>query len=240
MQPPQHADRRYPRLRAFLAARFSRTEYLGLHLTVGLALSVAALWILAAIAEDVVTHDPLTNLDLRLAATLHQHSTATGISVARGLTLLGSPIWLGILGAAVAVVLLRRQQRILLLGWVSALVGGSVLDFALKHIFRRPRPFFADPVASARGWSFPSGHAMGSLVVYGMLAYVIIKIWPGRRTRLVAPLVTAFVVLIIGVTRLYLGVHYLSDVLAGYAAGFMWLAACISGVELVARRGGKE
>jgi undecaprenyl-diphosphatase len=77
---------------------------------------------------------------------------------------------------------------------------------------------------------------MGALVCYGMLAYVLLILWnPSRRMRITIVAATALLIVLIGVSRLYLGVHYFSDVVGGYAAGTLWLSACISGVE-VARR----
>ena len=93
------------------------------------------------------------------------------------------------------------------------------------------------PLLTARGWSFPSGHAMGSLVAYGMLAYLLLReTHLGRHQRMLVIISAALLVLLIGLSRLYLGVHYFSDVIGGYAAGVVWLAACISGLEIVRRR----
>ncbi|MEP6573388.1 MAG: phosphatase PAP2 family protein [Gemmatimonadota bacterium] len=223
------------RIRAFIAARFSRTGYLGLYLTIGLGLSLLSLWLFAAVAEDVVTREPLTLLDLRVANLLHQYSTPPLTTVARVVTLLGAPVWLALIGIVVAVLLYRGRRRLLLLGWIAALLGGDILDFSLKQLFHRPRPYFSDPIFSAQGWSFPSGHALESLITYGMLIFVILQIRPSA-PRLALPLAATLLVIAIGITRLYLGVHYLSDVLAGYAAAAMWLAACISGVLVALRR----
>src|SRR5205823_14113617 len=86
-------------------------------------------------------------------------------------------------------------------------------------------------------WSFPSGHAMGSLIGYGMLAYVLVVLRFHRRSTQISVLLgAALLIMAVGVSRLYLGVHYFSDVVGGYAAGLLWLAACISGVEIARRR----
>lgn len=125
----------------------------------------------------------------------------------------------------------------LLLGWrrrwrdgvglAVCLGGGAVLNLVLKHVFARARPDLFHIVAAA-GYSFPSGHAMVSLCFYGMTAYVIVRRLHSRLGRLAVISVTALLVAAIGVSRIYLGVHYPSDVVAGYAAGSMWLAFCIS------------
>ena len=163
------------------------------------------------------------------------HATAGLISVAKAITLLGSPVFIGAWGLLVAIVLLRQRRRTLLLGWVGALVGGALLDQALKLVFRRPRPVWEVPVLLAHGWSFPSGHAMGSLIAYGMLSYLLVLTLHSNRARTAVIAATVILVLLIGFTRLFLGVHYFSDVIAGYAAGTVWLAVCISGLEVLRR-----
>ena len=230
---------RYPRAWTFVGQRFSKTEYLGLHFTIGMALSLAALWLFGGISEDVIHHDPLTQFDLTLANSLHQHATAGLVRVARVVTLLGSPVFIAVWGLLVAIVLLRQRRRTLLLGWVAALVGGGLLDQALKLVFRRPRPVWDVPALAAHGWSFPSGHAMGSLVAYGMLAYILVLTLHSKAARRAVIIGAIVLVLLIGFTRLFLGVHYFSDVIAGYAAGTVWLAVCVSGLEVL-RRGGRS
>jgi undecaprenyl-diphosphatase len=137
----------------------------------------------------------------------------------------------------VCLVLLRQRRRVLLVGWVGALAGGALLDLALKLAFRRPRPVWESPYLAASGWSFPSGHAMGSLIAYGMLAYLLVLHLRSRSARLAVAAGAILLVLAIGFTRLFLGVHYFSDVMAGYAAGTVWLAVCVSGLEVLRRAG---
>jgi undecaprenyl-diphosphatase len=209
---------------------------LGLHLTIGLGLSLGALWLFAGIAEDILHHDPLTQFDLTIAEAFHRHASPTGVAVARGVSFLGSPVFIAAWGLAVIGVLLVRRQYPLLLGWVAALAGGSLLDVALKLLFHRARPSWDVPLLTAHGFSFPSGHAMGSLVAYGMLAYLLVRAARSRWQK-VAPIACAVgLALLIGLSRMYLGVHYFSDVIGGYAAGVVWLATCISGLEVVRRR----
>ena len=227
----------HARLWAFVAARFARGEYLGLHLTVGLLVSLAALWLFGGITEDVIHHDPLTVLDLRVATWFRAHSTPSGYRIANAFSIVGSPVAMAALAIAVALVLARRRWWITLAGWVAAFAGGAILDFALKAIIRRPRPTDAAALLHGESFSFPSGHAMGSLIGFGMLAYIVLAYRPAARRHgtlvIAAALALAFA---IGLSRLYLGVHYFSDVVGGYAAGVVWLAACISGIEVALRQ----
>lgn len=225
-----------PRAWVFLTQRFSRTEYLGLHLTLGLVLSLGALWLFAGISEDVIHHDPLTQFDLTLADLLHRHGTPVLIQLAKIVSLLGSPGFVAAWSLVVCLVLLKQRQRVLLVGWIGALAGGGLLDLGLKLAFRRPRPTWEAPYLVEHGWSFPSGHAMGSLVAYGMLAYLLVLHLHGRAARTAVIIGAVVLVLAIGFTRLFLGVHFFSDVIAGYAAGTVWLAVCISGLEVLRRK----
>jgi undecaprenyl-diphosphatase len=227
---------RYPRAWVFVTARFAREEYLGLHLTIGLAVSLVALWLFGGVTEDVIHHDPLTAFDVSLADWMHAHASPLGDAVSSAISLAGSPVAIGVQAIAGAAFLLARRQWIVLLGWVAAFAGGGVLNLALKRIIQRPPPPYGAAFLHGESFSFPSSHAMGALIGYGMLAYVLVILGAERRRAQVAVVATAAVlVAAIGLSRLYLGVHYFSDVVAGFAAGTVWLAACISGVE-VARR----
>jgi len=223
-------------LKMFAAARFARGEYLGLHLTLGLVISLAGLWVFAGVTEDVIHHDPLTQFDVALLDWLRARATPTGYAVFNTISSLGSAVTLTILALAVGLVLSARREWILLVGWLAAFAGGGLLDVVLKLVIRRPRPPGAAAFLQHFSLSFPSGHAMASLIGYGMLAYVLTLLWIHRRSAQIAVvLAAALLIIAIGFSRLYLGVHYFSDVVGGYAAGVLWLSACISGVE-VARR----
>jgi undecaprenyl-diphosphatase len=227
---------RYPRTWTFVAARFARGEYLGLHLTVGFLVSLAGLWLFGGVTEDVIHHDPLTQFDTALLDWLQAHATATGYTIFDAVSFLGSPAALTVLALGVGVVLGVRRQGIVLVGWIAAFTGGTLLNQVLKIVIQRPRPPSAAAHLQQYSWSFPSGHAMLSLIGYGMLAYLLVVLWVQRRSLQVAIISGATVLIVaIGLSRLYLGVHYFSDVVGGYAAGLLWLSTCISGLE-VARR----
>lgn len=231
---------RYPRAWTFVAARLARGEYLGLHLTVGIIFSLAALWLFGGVTEDVIHHDPLTAVDLELASWLRTHATPVGDSVGVFFSTIGSPTGMAVLAIAVAMMLVYRRWWISLAGWAAAFAGAGVLAYAIKIIIHRPRPDGATRFLHGGSFSFPSGHALGSLVGFGMLAYLLVSSWPpARRHRVLVTIGAAALVLAIGIARLYLVVHYLSDVIAGFAAGMVWLAACITGVEIALRQRGR-
>jgi membrane-associated phospholipid phosphatase len=109
------------------------------------------------------------------------------------------------------------------------LPGAGILNQFLKNTLQRQRPQLPNPWIAESGWSFPSGHAMCSLVIYGLLAYSICFLPTSRTFRLTFGLFTILLVIAIGFSRLYLGAHYFSDVMAGYLAAVFWLVLCITG-----------
>ncbi len=227
---------RYPRAWRFAGARLSPAGYLGLHLTAGILVSVLALWLFGGVLEDVVAGDPLTQFDHIVAAQLHARASPFGVDFFRVVSFIGSPPSWTVIAVGVLVWLMQTRQHLLAGGWAAAILGGGVLDLALKLLVHRPRPVFATPFVLAPGWSFPSGHSMGSLVGFGMIAYFLLL--RTRRTAAHVAIIAgaALLTLLVGFSRLYLGVHYFSDVIGGFAAGIVWLSACVTGLEVARRR----
>ena len=206
-------------------------EFLGLRLVVGLIVSVAALLLFAKLAEDVTLHEELAAVDAELIQCLRARMTMGGLWVWLVVTELGSAEMLAAVGLGICLWLIGRRQWYLVANLAGALLGGSVLNLLLKVLFDRSRPESALTLLDHRQWSFPSGHAMNSLIVYGMLAYHLWRVLPRPSARLAFLAAAAFLVVAIGMSRLFLGVHYLTDVLGGYSAGTVWLAACIAAAE---------
>jgi membrane-associated phospholipid phosphatase len=165
------------------------------------------------------------------------HSTTEGVNIFAAISYLGSPLVLTALGAVIATIFAVKRSWILFAGWVAGLGGAGVLDELLKHTIRRPRAPYAFAVLHGYSFSFPSGHAMASLIAYGMITYVVTVFWAKRWPLRVATVsAAALLIVAIGISRLYLGVHYFSDVVGGYAAAALWLSACITGMEIARRQ----
>ena len=140
------------------------------------------------------------------------------------LTFFGSPVWFYLIVTPAVIWIWRRGHPRLAVFLVVTTLGGGLLDTIVKEAVDRPRPSLIEPVATAHGKSFPSGHAMSSTVAYGALLLVFLPVI-GHRYRAVVLAGTILLVAAIGFSRLALGVHYISDVLGGYALGLAWLAA---------------
>ena len=237
----QHLRASHPKAWEFLARRFEPEEYLGLHLTLGLTISLGAVWLFGALTEDVLHHAPLTQLDFTILKWFHSNSSEFGIRICEAISFLGSPLVLSILGIALGVYLVSRREWVSFASWIAALTGAGVLDGMLKEMIQRPRPVYAVAILHGQSFSFPSGHALASLVAYGMSAYFVnsLKSKETSSWNIVLGLATTLIVAI-GVSRLYLGVHYFTDVIAGYAAGAVWLSACITGAEIARRQPGAQ
>jgi undecaprenyl-diphosphatase len=139
------------------------------------------------------------------------------------------------LGVGVAVALLWRRHIGLALGWMLALGGNAVLNPTLKQLFERTRPVHEHGLAVEDGYSFPSGHSSGSMVVYGMALYLALRLLPPRWH---APAVMAAIAVVFttACSRIFLRVHFASDVAAGLLSGGTWLAVCIASLEWSRRK----
>ncbi|HWC74029.1 MAG TPA: phosphatase PAP2 family protein [Gemmatimonadales bacterium] len=181
-------------------------------------------------------HHALSRLDRLLLEWLHQHSTPAGVTLFLFISRLGAPEALIAIGIIGAMLLVARREWIVLGGWSAAFAGTALIDHWLKLAVHRPRPIYATTFLHNPTWSFPSGHAMWAVVGYGMLTYVIVLLRrPSRQARNLIVAAATLLVLAIGASRLYLGVHYFTDVAGGYLAGLIWLATCILAVELARR-----
>jgi undecaprenyl-diphosphatase len=158
----------------------------------------------------------------------------------RDLTALGSGTVLVLFVLAVAGALLaRRQYHALVLLLVSAL-GGMLLNMLLKPVFGRPRPDIALRLTEVRSLSFPSGHAMGSAIIYMTLAALLSRLVQTRALKVYFLGLAVLLTFLVGASRVYLGVHYPTDVLAGWAVGLAWALLCWTIARHLQRRGSVE
>ena len=210
--------------------------YLGVFGVSGLLLAIGLLWGFFAIAEDVPEKGRMDQFDASVVTWLQVHGSERGEAICSVISFIGSPLLIAIVVIAAAWLARRHDWRRFGLLVVAA-GGGLLLDQVLKAIYQRARPASASEfVSSLSSWSFPSGHAMGSLVGYGVLAYLALAFVRGSAARRWIVGGTMALILAIGLSRIYLGVHFPSDVIAGYLAGSVWLQVCISGYRFADRR----
>ncbi len=220
---------------AFLQARLTPGGYLGLSLTVGIVVCIAAVWLFGGIAQDVIAGDPLTVVDVQVAQWLHEHATPALTDLMRCITRLGSGPVITAIAVVVALRWAWRRQWYRLLDLVLVVPGGALLNVLLTHIFHRPRPTFAHPLVHLSSASFPSGQTVAAALLYGLLACFAVQSIPQWRWRILSVLAAFLLVVLVGFSRLYLGAHYLSDVLAAAVEGVAWLAMCLTALETLRR-----
>jgi len=201
-----------------------------------------SLWIFAEMADDAPQGDYLAGEERILRAFRHPDDLATPIGpswlphVARDLTAMGGPAVLVLLTVAVTSFLLLCGRRRTALLVALATLGGLGLSLALKSAYYRERPTVVPHLTIETSSSFPSGHSMLSSVVYLTLGVIVARTMQKRRTKVFLVSAAFFVAFLIGLSRVYLGVHYPSDVLAGWTAGTAWALFCSAVAAWIPRR----
>ena len=225
-QPPPHV---------FPQAHLPKDGFFWWHIF-GLVVLIGAGRLFLGMAEDVVSGDPITLVDAQLAAWFHAHATPSFTQFMLAVSYLQGILAMSIYALLFGIFMLRKKQRYWLLALVVAVPGGMLLNVFMKEIFNRARPGFTDPLVTLTTYSFPSGHVAGATLFYGVLAaYLIAHIskWHWR----IAVVVTAILlVILVALSRLYLGAHYLSDVLGAAAEGVAWLALCLTITHILWQR----
>jgi len=187
------------------------------------------------LAEALDADEELGRFDTAAAATIASSAPAGLVRFFADFTHLGDPITLAGIGVVVGGLLALQRRWEMLAGWAIALGGSGVLNQMLKAIFARARPEHADGLVQASGYSFPSGHSTGSMVCYGMLAYVVLRSRPAR-WHVPAIAVALALAFSVGLSRVMLRVHYVSDVAAGWLCGIAWILVCVLSIELALYR----
>jgi membrane-associated phospholipid phosphatase len=198
-----------------------------LTLALGLVIITLAAAVFGALAEEVTTNARITVLDVQLAHWFHAHATPGFTRAMLLVTHVNGLVGTSIMAVALALWFHRRGLRDWLFLTLAAVPGGLLLNILLKHVFQRARPTFDDPLVTLETFSFPSGHTAACTVFYGLLAcWLARRLAPGPMRALAVAACVAMVALV-ALSRMYLGAHYLSDVLAAAAEGCAWLATCM-------------
>lgn len=227
---------RFASLRAFLRARLSLEGYLGLHLTIGVLALVGAVFLFGNIAEDVVTADEITMLDVQVSQWFHAHASPLLTLFMLLVTHLHSTAGIIVFCLLLSSWFVGIKAWDWLLTLVLTVPVGMLLNVLLKNVFQRARPSFDDPFLTLASYSFPSGHTAAATLFYGVLAAYLIYRVTSWHWRLFIVLLAIILVALVGLSRMYLGVHYLSDVLAAVAWSSGWLAFSLTAAGTWRRR----
>lgn len=190
--------------------------------TLGLFSALLFIWLAWLISKHAVIP-----FDLSLISWIQGYESPALTQVMKGFTWLGSAPVVFVLSCITLLVLYKvfhQRKELVLFAIVTA--GTGILEAVLKRLFARPRPTLHRLIEES-GYSFPSGHAMGAMAFYGILTYLLWNHIPTRRGRVWLLIVNSLLILFIGVSRIYLGVHFPSDILGGYAVSAFWLVLSI-------------
>lgn len=223
---------RVKRIWILMAEQFA---LLSVELIIVLLLSIASVFLFLSLAGSVMAGE-MQHFDDQAYLAVSYFRNGFWDAIMRGATFLGNRqfiVW-PCIGVFVYFLFIRPHR------WYSITVptvalGSIGMNLALKWFFDRPRPV-VEHMVEASGLSFPSGHAMFAFSFYGLLVYIAWRYSPFKWLKYTATVLLSILILLIGVSRTYLGVHYASDVLAGFAAGLLWLVLAISSLKFIQHR----
>jgi len=219
---------------SFFQKRLDPSQRYGLRLTL-LTLAVAVVGVPFGFLVTLVVskNESLIEIDTLAANYLHEfvRESRMLVSVLRLISFFGWPPWFWVLIGGIALHLWLRNRRRLVFFLISTTILGSLIDTVVKNVVNRARPSLEDPVATAIGKSFPSGHTMSSTIAYGAILLIFLP-FLSRRAKPWAIAGAVALVSAIGFSRLALGVHYISDVLGAMVLGVGWLVASTAAFEI--------
>ncbi|PKO76546.1 MAG: PA-phosphatase [Betaproteobacteria bacterium HGW-Betaproteobacteria-15] len=226
---------RHPTMARFLALRMDRTHAQGLPLSLAVLTLVYVLALFVGIVEDVVTSDVVVSADHAAAQLVAALRPDGWVEPMAAFTNLGAPSVIAALLVTFALLLWWSGLGHAITGLLVSVLGASLFGHLAKLAFQRPRPLEA--VLAETSYAFPSGHATVAVAFYAFVGYLLIRLSHTWTARVRLFFATALLVLLIGLSRILLGVHYLSDVWAGFLVGTMWLIVGVSINEWLSTRG---
>jgi membrane-associated phospholipid phosphatase len=201
----------------------------------GLAVCLLILFIVANLAEEVLEKEAFA-FDSSFLLWFHQFANPGLDQIMLFITQLGNPIIVTIIAATTTILLWVSRYRLEAMAFILNCLGGFILSTSMKWFFSKPRPQLWKQLIVEKSFSFPSGHALGAMVLYGFIAYVFAAYFP--QFSLIIYTLAVVLIIAIGISRLYLGVHWPTDIIAGYGVGFLWLTMCITMLKLQRMRQG--
>lgn len=223
--------------RSFVRRRFTREGALGLYLTVGFFASALLIVLLSMLLDEVFEIDAPGPLDRAVTLAVRGLQTPMLDRFFRNLTNLGDFRFLTPACLLVVGVLWVRGRRVSGLLFAGSVLGGFVLETLMKIALHRSRPDLWPALVTEKTFSFPSGHATMTTLFFGGAAAVVFHATKKRGYRIAAVTAAAAIILAVAFSRVYLGAHWLTDVVAGILLGLFWVVLCATGTEYFARRG---
>jgi undecaprenyl-diphosphatase len=205
---------------------------------IAISVLVVASALFAVIAHDVMTTAPIMKQDLQVSVWLHTHNNPVFMAFLYAITQVHSPVGMTIIAILFGFWLYRSGHHYWTLSLAIAVPGGMLVNTIIKELVHRSRPAWDDPVLTLTSASFPSGHTAGATLFYGFVCAFVVWNTKGPWRHVVAILCCVIMVSLVGFSRIYLGVHYLSDVLAAVSVSLVWLVLSLIAVRGLAHRRG--
>jgi len=217
-----------PRLASFLRERLDSKYYLGLPLTAGILTMAAAMVVFMLLARQTVDGDAFAATSMHIFEWLSDLKTPLLTDAMFNMSAMHGTKGMTVLVFIVVVVMAWKRYWIWLAILLMAVPPGAAINAMIKQVFERSRPQLDSPYLVLHDYSFPSGHTCSSTLFYGVLAAFLIAHTRSWRLRGLVCMSAFAIVAVIALSRIYLGAHFLSDVLAGFAEGIAWLAFCMT------------
>ncbi len=199
----------------------------------GLAICLLLVWALAKLSREILERESFA-FDTSFLLWFHQLANPTLDNLMVPITQLGNPVFVIPVATLTLGILVGSRRKSAALMFAIACLGGVILNTGLKLVFTKPRPELWHRLIVETSYSYPSGHALGSMVLYGMIAYLLSQRYP--KFSSIIYVAAAGLILTICFSRLYLGVHWPTDIMAGLGIGLLWLIVCITMLKLQSLR----
>jgi len=223
---------KHPKTVTFLQNRFTKDHKFGLYFTIGIAITLFFIYLFFGIVQDYIGQEKLVQFDLRVINlfSMLRHPKLTQQLLFITYLAKGEVIAIGVLVASFIFVLFKKWRFFYTL--LISVGGGELFVWIIKNILDRPRPPLTNALVAETSYSFPSGHTFVAIAFYGLLAYFVIQSEKNKFLKIISFIFAFLLIVLVGVSRIYLGAHWPSDVFASFAAGSAWLSIIITSLKI--------
>jgi undecaprenyl-diphosphatase len=204
----------------------------GVYLTIGILITLFFVYLFFGIVEDYVGREKIIQSDIQTLNFVSTFRTVNLNQIMIFITDLGNGITITIAVIILSLIFIFSKKWRFLKALLTSVIVGQIFVWIIKNIIERPRPPITNALVSATSYSFPSGHAFVAISFYGLLTFFIIQSVKNKLFKIIIFLVGLILIISIGFSRIYLGVHWPSDVFASFAAGVAWLSVIITSLKI--------
>jgi membrane-associated phospholipid phosphatase len=228
----QRIKNKHPKLFRFIKKRFTVNEKYGLYLTIGITITLIFIYTFFGILQDYIGREALIQFDLRVINlfSLLRHQSLTNQMLFITYLAKGQIITLGVIIFLLIFYIYKKWHFMSTM--LISVTGAEIFVWIIKNIIERPRPPLTNALIAEPSYSFPSGHTFVAIAFYGLLAYFVIQSEKNKFIKIISFILATFLIILVGLSRTYLGDHWPSDVFASFAAGLAWLTILITSLKI--------